>query len=159
MKFVNLLLLIWTIYLKNLVSKRPEWNISSIRKEHFPTLSSKHNMGGLFSGILLIPAAETHRLAESRLCMVWIPKLGNTTTTCESTERVRTCYDLPEFGVQVDSAGQKHLHVSGIKNRRPGGEEHLKATDVSIDLQQRLNILCGGDIFGDPSKQNTNICF
>lgn len=49
-------------------------------------------------------------------------------------ECVWTCYDLPQFGVQVDSAGQKHLHVSGGENRCPRGEEDLKASDISIDL-------------------------
>lgn len=159
MKFIKLLLLDFKNLPKILISKHPEWNRSSIQNEHVATLSWKHKTEDYFLGRLLIPAAETHRLAESRRCMVWIPKLENNSTVCESTACARTCYDLPEFGVQVDSAGQKHLHVSGIKNRRPGGEEHLKATDVSIDFQQGLNVLCGGDVFGDSSRQNTNICF
>ena len=73
----------------------------------------------------------------------------------EITECVWTCYDLPELGVQVDRAGQKHLHVSGSKNRCPRGEEDLKASDVSVDLQQGLDILGGGDILGDSSKERS----
>lgn len=71
---------------------------------------------------------------------------------CTNTESLRTCYDLPEFGVQVDGAGQEHLHISGSEDRRPGGEEDLKTADVSIDLQQRLHILGGGDVLGDSSE-------
>lgn len=67
------------------------------------------------------------------------------------SECVQTCYDLPEFGVQVDSAGQKHLHVAGSQNGHPGREEDLEAANVPVNLQQRLHILGGGNIFGYPS--------
>ncbi len=71
---------------------------------------------------------------------------------CTNTESLWTCYDLSEFGVQVDGAGQEHLHISGSEDGRPGGEEDLKAADVSIDLQQRLHVLGGGDVLGDSSE-------
>lgn len=70
-----------------------------------------------------------------------------------SGECVWTCYDLSEFWVQVDCAGQEHLHVSGGENRRPGGQEDLKAADVSVDLQQWLHIFGGGNVLGDSSKE------
>lgn len=73
--------------------------------------------------------------------------LHNTVSEC-----VLTCYDLPQFGIQVDSAGQEHLHVSGSEDGCPGGEEDLKAADVSIDLQKRLHILSGGNVLGDSSE-------
>lgn len=60
-----------------------------------------------------------------------------------------TCYDLPEFRIQVDGAGQEHLHVSRSENRCPGGEKDLKAADISVDLQQGLHVFGERDILGD----------
>lgn len=68
-----------------------------------------------------------------------------------------TCYDLSEFGVQVDSTGQEHLHISGGKKRRPGREEDLEASDVSIDFKQRLHVFGGGNIFGDSASKTRKI--
>lgn len=86
------------------------------------------------------------------LCYLW-QGLFFFLPSVKYTMCVQTCYDLPQFGVQVNSAGQKHLHISGSKNRRPGGEEHFKAADVSVDLQQRLHVLCGRDVLGDSLEE------
>ena len=62
-----------------------------------------------------------------------------------------TCDDLPELGVQVDGAGQEHLHVAGRQDGCPGGQEDLETPDVSVDLQQGLHVLGGRDVLGDPA--------
>lgn len=82
---------------------------------------------------------------------VWLPR--HLSPSVQFPEYVRTCNDLPEFGVQVDSAGQEHLHISGSEDGCPGGEEHLEAADVSVDLQQWLHIFGGGDVLGESSEE------
>ena len=71
------------------------------------------------------------------------------------TEGLQTCDDLPQLGVQVDGAGQEGVHVAGGEHGRAGGEEHLEAAAVPVDLQQWLHVLGGGDVLGDPGETET----
>lgn len=58
----------------------------------------------------------------------------------------RTCNDFTEFGVQVDGARQEGANVPRCKDRCPWWQEDLEAAHVSVDLQQRLHVLCGWDV-------------
>lgn len=65
----------------------------------------------------------------------------------------QTCDDLSKFGVQVDSAGQEHLHIMDREHGGSGRQEHFEATDVPVDFQQRLHVFGGGDVFGNPAAK------
>lgn len=71
------------------------------------------------------------------------------------TEGALTCDDLSEFWVQVDRAGQEGSNVSGCEDGSPGRQEHLKAANISIDLQQGLHVFGGGDVLGHPERTDT----
>lgn len=61
-----------------------------------------------------------------------------------------TCYDLSELGVQVNCTGEKGADVSSGQHWSAGGQKHLEATHISIDLQQRLHVFSRRNVFGNP---------
>lgn len=65
-----------------------------------------------------------------------------------------TCDDLPQFGVQVDGAGQEGADVSSCQEGGPRGQEDLEAADVSVNLQQWLHIFGSGDVLRHPENRD-----
>lgn len=67
-----------------------------------------------------------------------------------------TCDDLSEFRVQINGARQEGSDVFSCQDRCTRGQEDFKATNVSVNLKQRLHVFSSRDVLGHSAGDNVS---